>query len=289
MPLILYPEVKIETSLPVIVSGIGVGCPQLPALKLVSASNQIITTVSGSGSIQIGEKKIDLPAGCGLFIRKNVTHSIAPSAKGTRSQAENGWLVDLLSFDASGELFSDELFTSNEYVFFRFRDPAVVSSSMRRIHASLMSDARYGMYSASAELYSLLIKLNQEALDIPQMTQKASPVINSVVKYIDDNFTEEISLGDLCAAAGGISEQYLCRLFKQYTGERPIEFILHKRIGMARSYLEKTDIPIADIAKMTGFNNTSYFYRNFKKFVGMSPLSCRQNSLGIAAPADARI
>ena len=106
-------------------------------------------------------------------------------------------------------------------------------------------------------------------------------MINRIIDFINEHYSEEISLDMLCEAAGGLSEQYLCRLFKHNIGMRPVEYILKKRIGIARSYLEKTDLPINDIAQLTGFNNTSYFYRNFKKFTGTSPLSYRQTALGL--------
>ena len=286
MPLVLYPEINNEINLPVFVSGIGVSCPQMPVSKAVISSHQLLVTVGGIGSVSIGSEQYEIPAGCGIYINKGVEYSCSSVVKHGRRSGNEEWLVDMISFSFQTEQLEKQLFTAEGFSFFRFRDPAMVSAALRRIHGLLMSDPKYGAYLASAELYTLLIKLNQETLDIPQLTQKASPVINSVIKYIDDNYTAEISLGDLCKAAGGISEQYLCRLFKQYTGERPIEFILHKRIGMARSYLEKTDMPISDVAKLTGFNNTSYFYRNFKKFVGISPLTCRQNSLKNAAASE---
>jgi len=102
-----------------------------------------------------------------------------------------------------------------------------------------------------------------------------------VLSYIDENYSNEITLEHLCTAAGGLSEQYLCRLFKSTVGQRPIEYILRKRIDIARAYLDKTDLAISDIAEKCGFHNTSYFYRNFKKFTGTSPLTYRQNSLRV--------
>lgn len=286
MPLVLYPDLNKEINLPVYVTGVGVDCHQALHGNKSAESLQLILTIGGCGAVIVGGEKYELSAGCGMYINKNIDYSFVPSDKSGKKAAEDFWQVDMISFEFTSALLAKELFTAGDAVFFRFRDPASVSASLRKIHNLLMSDPKYGAFTASAELYTLLINLNQETLDIPQMTTKASPVINSVVQYIDDNYTEEITLSDLCEAAGGISEQYLCRLFKQYTGERPIEFILHKRIGMARSYLEKTDMPISDIAKLTGFNNTSYFYRNFKKFVGISPLMCRQNSVKSASVAD---
>lgn len=276
MPLIIYPNGNGGASLPVFVNGIVVNCAQRGGEISASQSHRLIVTVSGSGTVLVGGEEIDMSPGNGIFIQKNVKYSLVPSSE--RRHPEDEWIVDLLEFGMSHGGMESELFVSRQCVFFRLHDPAAVTASLRRIHDLVVADEKYGPFLASAELYSLLIELNRETLDVPRLSDKTSPVIDSVIRYIDDNFTKEISLADLCDVAGGISEQYLCRLFKQHTGKRPVEYILSKRISMARSYLEKTDMPISDIAKMTGFNNTSYFYRIFKKFVGLSPLACRQRS-----------
>ena len=137
----------------------------------------------------------------------------------------------------------------------------------------------YGGYTASALFYQLLIRLNRDADNIIGM-ENMNPAVSEMLLYINENYTEKITLEQLCSISGGLSEQYICRLFKENTGMRPMEYVLKKRISAARSYLENTDMPITDIALLTGFHNTSYFYRNFKKFTGMSPLLCRQNAYG---------
>ena len=60
-----------------------------------------------------------------------------------------------------------------------------------------------------------------------------------------------------------------------------MEYMLCRRVSAARVYLETTDLPISDVAARSGFHNTSYFYRSFRKFVGMSPLAYRQVCLGM--------
>ena len=283
MPLVSYPEVKKKSALPVFVTGVGVGYSQLAVTHQTFSGSQILISVSGCGTLTVGESRYDCPAGCGFYLGHGVDYRYEPRKefvqRSRNASLDDQWTVDWLSFGFSYDLFESELFTKQSFVMFRFRDPASVSASIRKIRDALENDSEYGEFGASAILYSLLIDLNRETLSLPAPAKKKNPAIDAVMKYIDDNYTTEITLGDLCEVAGGISEQYLCRLFKQNTGERPIEYILHKRISMARSYLEKTDMPIPDVAKLTGFHNTSYFYRNFKKFTGISPLGCRHNAL----------
>lgn len=281
MALVSYLQSNKEIRLPVCVAGVGVGYPQAAVTRPAMASHQLMITVGGCGVVRVDDRNYDVPVGCGFYISSEKNFSFSPkdrTSKSKKNDDESKWLVDWVSFDIGSDLLKKALFTDNDFFFFSFRDPATVSAKIRKISGIVENDTSYGVFSSSAAMYDLLIYVNRESLMIPQNPEKSNHIIDSVTAFIDDNYTDEINLSDLCDAAGGISEQYLCRLFKQYTGERPIEYILHKRISMARSYLEKTDMAITDVAKLTGFNNTSYFYRNFKKFTGVSPLNCRQNA-----------
>ena len=277
MTYVSYPPVGKEKNLPVYVTGVGVCSPQTEATRVSPSSSFLMITVGGCGTVKIGDKRYELSTGCGLYVSSGVEYVASPGHSKNRGEGSE-WLVDWVSFDFGSVDLYTELFTVQEYMFMTFRDPAGVSAAIRRIGDAISSDVEYGAYTASAETYSMLIKMNRETLEMPKAALKSNPVLDSVIEYIDERFTEDVTLSDLCKAAGGISEQYLCRIFKQYTGERPIEYILHKRIAVARSYLEKTDMEIAEVARLTGFNNTSYFYRNFKKFTGVSPLACRQGA-----------
>ena len=284
MTLVSYPHVEKEVNLPVYITGVGIGYSQLSVSDRTLPSPQILITVGGCGVVTVDGRKYEIPSGCGFYISKGVSFSFEPKIRSThskRAESEKEWLTDWVSFEITSDDLREELFTDKKFSFFCFGDPAAVSAGIRKIRDIIVEDTIYGGFSASAEMYDLLIKINRDTLEIPRVSRKQNPTVDAVIKYIEDNFTSEITLTELCEAAGRISEQYLCRLFKQHTGERPIEFILHKRINMARSYLEKTDMTIPDIAKLTGYNNTSYFYRNFKKFTGMSPLTCRQRAMSL--------
>lgn len=140
---------------------------------------------------------------------------------------------------------------------------------------------------ASVLLYGILAELDGELRGTLTRRTNGNAALDRILAYLDDHYTDDITLGQLCAAAGGLSEQYLCRLFKQSVGMRPMEYMLSRRISAARVYLETTDFSIADVAARSGFRNTSYFYRSFRKFVGMSPLAYRQACLGVGDAEDA--
>lgn len=62
----------------------------------------------------------------------------------------------------------------------------------------------------------------------------------------------------------------------------PNEFIKNVRLTTAAKLLQTTKLPVADIFYQTGFNNQSYFFREFKKKYQLSPNEYREKFLNKA-------
>ncbi len=69
----------------------------------------------------------------------------------------------------------------------------------------------------------------------------------------------------------GLSEPSLYRLFKQLTGTSPTDYLLNLRLQHAKDLLENTGISVTEAAFETGFGNSSYFTRVFKKKYRCTP------------------
>lgn len=126
--------------------------------------------------------------------------------------------------------------------------------------------------------YSRILKL----LDIVRKnlfaTSKKSKVANTkvsqnkmhqVLHYINENYTENLSIKDLCDYFN-MSESSLSHEFKKYSNKGVYEYILYKRIIKAKELLF-TDMNLTQIAQECGFNDYSNFLRAFKKLSGFSP------------------
>lgn len=97
---------------------------------------------------------------------------------------------------------------------------------------------------------------------------------SQVKEYIDQHFQEPLTLQDLGAALHA-SPYYLAHLFKEVSGYSPMQYLLRRRIGEAQSLLISTDLPIARIAEMVGYETQNYFTLQFSKHVGMPPREFR--------------
>ncbi|MCQ6957742.1 helix-turn-helix domain-containing protein [Mucilaginibacter aquariorum] len=94
--------------------------------------------------------------------------------------------------------------------------------------------------------------------------------ILNAISYIQLNLHQELSVANLAEKANQHAD-YFSRLFKQYTGERPLKYIHEKRIERAQYLMVTTQMTYAEIASQTGFENIFYFSKIFKKITGMSP------------------
>lgn len=94
-------------------------------------------------------------------------------------------------------------------------------------------------------------------------------IIARLISFINAHLSEDFSLAQL-AAEVNYSEYYVCRLFSRQTGKPLTRYIQEKRIHEACSLL-KGNLAITQAAEQVGFNNYSYFYKTFKKIIGMGP------------------
>lgn len=139
--------------------------------------------------------------------------------------------------------------------------------------------------SARAMLIQLLVyvarfraKLNSEAkeADNEELSGKRS-LIRDCIRYIEEHYPEEIRLDNLADRAY-LSPEYFSKVFKRLTSQTPIEFINNVRLEKAKNLLASSALPVTDIAYRTGFHDSNYFSRQFKKSTGLTPGDYRKRA-----------
>ena len=95
-------------------------------------------------------------------------------------------------------------------------------------------------------------------------------IVQTIVNYIDENYMEDISL-DSISKNMYLSSVYISKLFKEKTGESPINHLIKVRLAKAKEMLETTNNSIKSVAEMVGYNDAYYFSKLFKKYYGCSP------------------
>lgn len=99
-------------------------------------------------------------------------------------------------------------------------------------------------------------------------SKKVSGIIEEHIEYHQVN-------GEFIAQQLGMSRMSLHRRLKQATGMSTSEFIHKIKVEKSKEYLLETQISISNIASQLGYNNTSYFIKQFKKITNYSPKGYR--------------
>ena len=107
-----------------------------------------------------------------------------------------------------------------------------------------------------------------------------SPLSQQIVHYLEEHFTEQMSLEQL-AQALAYGKSYLCRAFKKDTKTTILDCLNMIRIRRAAELLAYSDNSMAQVGEMCGFASPNNFSRVFLKYVGVTPGQCRR-----AFPAD---
>ena len=88
---------------------------------------------------------------------------------------------------------------------------------------------------------------------------------------MEKTFRENQSLEDI-AKIGGVSVSTLCHSFKREYGKTVMEYIVSLRLEWAKGYIvANPSTLVKDVARLSGFEDVSYFCRAFKKKYGSSP------------------
>lgn len=101
--------------------------------------------------------------------------------------------------------------------------------------------------------------------------KKHHAIIDELLYYIEKNYRENISLGELAKHKYFMNSSYLSRLFKQETGKTFSGYLMELRIKKAAELLKDGDIKVNDAASLSGYNDVSHFIQYFKKQYGCTP------------------
>lgn len=138
--------------------------------------------------------------------------------------------------------------------------------------------------SAGAELLLISHLLNLLVLVLRKSCsyverERFNSDIGIAVAFMRRNYQEEISLPKLARLAN-LSESSFFRKFREEMKTSPMQWLLNLRIRKAMEFLIRSDMNIGEIAAATGFSDSLYFSRQFRRQVGVSPKNYRSQAHG---------
>ena len=93
-----------------------------------------------------------------------------------------------------------------------------------------------------------------------------------------DTRLDSVTLQDL-SEHFGYHPNYISAMIHRETGHTFSEILLEKRMKRAELLLNTTQLPVERIAEMTGYRNSSNFYKSFRRYYGASPKEKREQKV----------
>ncbi len=224
--------------------------------------------LDGRGMLRFQDQTYRLSAGDCFFIDCRAQHSY-------ESDPEQPWELLWVHFDGCTTAEYYKLFSAGQQAVFHPVTTAKFSSLVQeimRLNAESYADTEVLTSGLLANLLTMLLTVNSVAEETDTALQAK---LKTVLAYIDANFTEELRLDEL-ARRFDISKYYLTREFKRAYGETIFQHIIGLRINYAKRLLRFTDKSVEEIAALCGFNDQSYFSKQFKKAENVTCLAFRR-------------
>lgn len=253
-----------DKSFPVYVTTIGCSSVQEFIYRLSGMSScQLLYTACGRGKTYIHGKRYDLEPNTIFFLPAGNTHFY--------EKQTDDWKTYWITYGGSIEFFEPK--------------PAIwtIPDGFNFLHYyNKIMECRFSAersLKSSIALYELLVTCKEFASAEQTAMHNIHTRLDPVFDYLYGHFTENTDIACLAGIAG-VSHEYFCRIFKECTNMRPLEYITRLRIEKAKTELmQSPDEPINKIARDVGYSDISYFIKKFREAENLSPASYRKKLL----------
>lgn len=123
-----------------------------------------------------------------------------------------------------------------------------------------------------------LQSIQKKQSSISQSSAKPNQLVQTIQSYLLTHQKEPFCLQDI-ANQTAYSPNYLCRIFKQITGETMLHYYYRLKIMTAQSLLLEKKLNLQEVSDTLGFDTVQYFSSVFKKYTGITPLQFKNSAI----------
>ena len=149
-----------------------------------------------------------------------------------------------------------------------------LSAALARLYDSVRSGVSCGGLRAVGALYEVFgLLTGQLDAAVRTDTNRAgvkAEQLKPALEYIEQNYGSKISLETL-ARSTGLSPKYFCRCVRAIIHRSPIDYLNHYRIECASFLLATSDMTVAEVAQRCGYNDSSFFIKQFRRYKHTTP------------------
>lgn len=262
-----------------------------PAFRHRHIFFEMIYVLSGSCIQHIGQEELLLKEGEFCLLAPDVTHSIGVFDASIvinilirRSTFEDIFYDILRDTNKIALFFNHSLFANmqNTHLIFNTNKDPVLKDYVLNMFLEYLNKAKYYEKILNSELMILfgkLLQMYEDKIQYSPQTRKGNETCMYMITYIEDHY-QTVSLAKV-AEHFHFSQAYCSRLIKEYTGKSFTSILQNIKFKKALSLLENSNISIAEISHLVGFENVEHFNRLFKKIYHLTPGQYRRTASGI--------
>lgn len=243
---------------------------------------EFLFVAKGTAICLVGTNKIELHQGCGLFINSSILHRF--EAQGSTFVPNIVFSPTLLAPESSliyEKYISPVINSSIEYQIFNPHTAWQnhVLQLLSQVLALQETDENNELCTIQLlfKIWDIMTKHIDRASsssDLYRFNHKQAR-LQTMMQYIHDHYTEEITL-ETIAASASISKSGALHIFQSGIHISPVAYLIQYRLAQAAEQLCTTQKSVSSIAEETGFASSGYFCRKFRQHYHMSPNEYRQ-------------
>ena len=267
----IYPYNLEVKKLPFYLTGIGGSEYQYHVVRTEGYHwHQILYSAGGDGFLKYDNLTLPVAEGDFFFLPAGYPHEY---------YTENTlWDVRWIAFDGYACAHILSQFQMNKPIIIHPQGSTALQNIYTKMFTIQKSDKTYCDYSCSGLVYDYLIEFHRYIDNkINKLRADRNKLLLPVLDYIDENFRTDFPL-TILAKQAEVTPQHLCRVFKETMNMRPLEYLTKRRLQEAKRLLQRTELPIAEIALQSGFPDAGYFSTVFKKYEGVTPMEYKKHS-----------
>ena len=244
-------------------------------------SMELVYIKRGSGLVQTGAQVCTAQSGDIFVLTPGTLHAIRQNESCTMEYENIIFDVELLGGAEdlcaekyllplqSGRLALPEHITPDEVWY-----PQAADCLKEAEEANRCKQFGYELCIKGALLRFLALLIAQSKA-LPPAEKASTQRLRAVLQWISAHYSEPVRVAD-AAALCQCSPNHFMRWFRQMTGQTFIIFLREYRLNAAAEALRTTEDTILSISEQCGFENLSYFNREFKAHFGMTPREYRK-------------
>ena len=154
--------------------------------------------------------------------------------------------------------------------------PLYLKMLERELHGEGLGEKLYIESICSQLAIHLLRHYAHVEFRSPKLGSLSPHLRRTLIEFIDENLTEDITLDDLAGLAG-LSTYHFSRKFKADLGMAPHAYVISRRVEKAKRLLKSDRLPLKFVAAECGFTDQSHLSRIFRKLLGVTPNDFRKS------------